>query len=226
MANIENPIVITNDLDGVHFYAPPPLGTTFRLLRGRWNLPEEVQAIQEYTPPVGLVNTTLARLSVLFHQYRPLRGDAIRGLQSFRDIGEAHGREVVFAALSGREKDKHDATRQALERAGYSKYFTHWLLNEGTSSVAWKEFQTRQLTEKGFTVVHLEDDLRAGLCVARVNQQFNEGDKVLVYLLKNLSNHPRLMRRAGIELPQNLVPVRNFQEASQDFAQRLALGSL
>lgn len=224
MANTERPIIITSDLDGVHFYAPPPIVTTLRLLRGRLSLPEEAQAIQEYVPPVGLVNTALAKLSVLFHQYRPLKPEAIRGLQRFREVGEAHEREIVFAALSGREKDKHDVTLRVLERAGYSEYFSQWLLNEGVSSVAWKEFQTRKLTDQGYTVVHLEDDLRAGLCVARVSQESEGDNKVLVYLLKNLSNNPILIRRARVNIPTNLILVRNLREATNHFDRLLSLG--
>jgi hypothetical protein len=226
MANTERPIVVTNDLDGVHFYTPPPLDTTLRLLRGKLSLPEEVQAIQEYIPPAGFVNTILARLFILFHQYRPLIPGALRGLQRFREVGDTHGREVVFAVLSGRKKDKHGVTLRILERAGYSQYFTQWLLNEGDSPVVWKEFQTRRLVDQGYSVVHLEDDLRAGLCVARAGNQFGEDHRVLVYLLKNLSNHPRLLRRAGITIPGNLVSVGNFQEACEDFDKRLSSGAL
>lgn len=226
MPQAERSIFVTNDLDGVHFYAPPPLGTTVSLLRGRLSLPEEVYTVGEYIHPEGTLAQGAARLSVFFHKYRPLKAAAIKGLQGFKEIGDIHQREVLFAALSGRERDKHELTRTALGKAGYDAYFSRWLLNEGNSSAAWKEFQTRKLTEEGLTVVHLEDDLRAALCVARVNKQFGEDSRVLVYLFKNLSNHPYLLQRAGIELPSNVRVVSSFKEANQDFDQRLSLRSL
>lgn len=222
MAETEKrPVIITNDLDGVHFYAPPPLGTMFRFSKGRWIPPKEVHTVKEYTHPVGALARGMAQLSVLFHQYRPLKPEAIRGLAGFKAIGEAHQREVSFAALSGREKDKHELTKAVLIKAGYGAYFSRWLLNEGNSSAAWKEFQTRKLTREGLHVVHLEDDVRAAWGVARVNQSFDGDTRVLVYLFRNASNDPCLLQRAGLVLPDNIQLVRTFHEANQDFNQRL-----
>lgn len=49
MPSTERGIVFTNDLDGVHFKAPPPLKTTLRLLRGNTSLPEVGTPAGEYT---------------------------------------------------------------------------------------------------------------------------------------------------------------------------------
>ncbi len=219
MNNVEKPIAITNDLDGVHLWAPPPLQTFLRLLTRKWCLPEEVGTLQESIPPVGsvdmVIETVKYRLSMLFRQYEWLKPEGVIGLKGFSEVGKKHGRDLTFFALSGRETGKNDATKLAFEEAGYGQYFSpSWLLNKGINAVAWKELQARRLAERGYTVIHLEDDLLPALCVARVDQCY-------VYLLENLSNHPKLLQWAGVNLPDNLIPVGNLQEAVKDFDQRL-----
>ncbi len=218
MNNVEKPIAITSDLDGVHLWAPLPLKTFLRLLARKWCLPEEV-GTQESIPQVGFVDmvseTIKYRLSMLLGQYKWLKPEGIVGLKGFSEVGKKHGRDLTFFALSGRETGKNDATMLAFEEAGYGQYFSRpWLLNEGINGVAWKEWQARKLANQGYTVIHLEDDLLPALCVARVNQCY-------VYLLENSSNHPKLLQRAGVNLPDNVIPVRNFQVAVEDFDQRL-----
>lgn len=222
MPTAERGIVFTNDLDGVHFKAPPPLKTTLSLLRGNFSLPEIGKPIGEFTPGEGWRGAIFSKWSILFHQMRPTKGDALKGLEAFRQAAEIHQRQLRVAALSGRERDKHDMTRRKLQHSGHERYFTDLYLNQGRSSIGWKESVVRQLIEEGLNVVHIDDDLRAGLCIARINEQYAGEPRVLVYVLRNLSNHPRLLKKAGIRLPNNLLIVRSFKEAADDFVARLS----
>jgi len=40
-------------------------------------------------------------------------------------------------------------------------------------------------------------------------------------MIRNISNHPRLLEWARIEIPNNLLFVRSFKEAAVDFSARL-----
>lgn len=226
MPTSERGIVFTNDLDGVHFKAPIPLKTTLRLLRKDNSLPEVGSPVGDYTLPEGWKGMLFSRWSIFFHQIRPINRDALEGLAIFRQAAEEHQRQLAIAALSGRELDKHAMTQQRLLQTGHMEHFTDLHLNQGKSSSGWKESVVRNLTEGGLNVVHIDDDLRAGLCIARVNDEYPDEERVLVYMMRNLSNHPRLLRRAGIETPDNLVFVHSFREAAVDFSQRLDEGKL
>lgn len=167
--------------------------------------------------PDGWRGVLYSRWSVFFHQVRPINRDALEGLAIFKQAAEKHQRQIAMAALSGREIDKHQMTQQRLLQSGHMEYFTDLHLNQGRSSSAWKESVVRTLTG-GLNVVHIDDDLRAGLCIARVNEEYPDEERVLVYMMRNMSNHPRLLKRAGVETPNNLVFVQSFREAATDFA--------
>ncbi len=226
MSTQERGIVFTNDLDGVHFKAPIPLKTTLRLLRRDNSLPEVGSPVGDYALSEGWREMLFSRWSIFFHQISPINKDALEGLAIFRQAAEEHQRQLAIAALSGRKVDKHAITRQRLLQTGHMEYFTELHLNQGRSSSGWKESVVRGLTEGGLNVVHIDDDLRAGLCIARVNDEYPDEERVLVYMMRNLSNNPRLLRRAGIETPDNLVFVHSFREAATDFAERLTEGKL
>src|SRR5258708_1061983 len=217
MGRSERGIVFTNDLDGVHFRAPLPIKTAIRIAR-RFPLPESGAKIGEYSPH-GIKEVTLSRISIFMHSRRPVNRGGLEGLGLFKDAAERNQRDLKFAALSGRESDKHKMTVDRLRKSGHMDYFTDLFLNQGARGIPWKEFVIRGLLEEGQKVVHIDDDPRAGICVARI-----DAENVLVYLLRNLSNHPRLLKRFMGELPPNLVLVQNFRKASEDFDKRLSEG--
>lgn len=168
MSTVEKRIVFTNDLDGVHFKAPPPLKTIFRLLQGDLSIPPENSPVGEYSPAKGCLKILSSRWSVFFHQIRPLKRDALEGLELFRQTAETYQRQLQFAALSGREQDKHAMTEARLQQAGYMQYFDRLFLNQGRNSSAWKESVVRQLVQEGLNVVHIDDDLYSALCFAEL----------------------------------------------------------
>ncbi len=219
MSPPERGIVFTNDLDGVHFKAPPPFRTAIRIARHA-PLPKPNGEIGEYLPH-GIKEIALSRLSVYMHSRRSVNKVALEGLGLFKEIAERNQRDLKFAALSGREPDKHAMTEDRLRKSGHMDYFTDLFLNQGSRGIPWKESVIKGLLEKGQKVVHIDDDPRAGICIARI-----DGDNVLVYLTRNLSTHPTLLKRFMGELPPNLVLVRNFREAAIDFSQRLSEGRL
>lgn len=221
MSSTEREIVFTNDLDGVHFKVLPPIKTTQQLLRRNLTLPEVNSSIEEYRLPEGWKGFLFSRLSLFYHSLSPVNKDAFKGLEMFRQAAEEHERQLKFAAVSGREIYKHPMTHQRLEKTGHMKYFSDLYLNQGRSASGWKETVVRRLTQNGLNVVHIDDDLRAGLCVARVNNHYPDEERVLVYIMRNISNHPRLLRRSRIEIPNNLLFVRSFREAAVDFTARL-----
>lgn len=219
----ERKIVFTTDLDGVLFKAPPPLKTTLRLLRGDFPLPAEGNPTDEPHFANSRLGTLLSRWSSFFHQIRPIRPEALAGLELFRQIAEVYQRELRIVALSGRGIDKQAMTEKRLRESGHLQYFDSLFFNHGISSSGWKESVVRKFVKEGAVVVHIDDDLSDGLCLTRINQ--NDG-RVQVYILRNLSNHPRLLKRAGVQIPDNLLLAGSFQEAANDFEKRLNEGSL
>lgn len=131
-------------------------------------------------------------------------------------IAAEHQREIRFAALSGREQDKHRLTKTELEQAGYGQYFSEYLLNEGQRSAIWKYQKVKIKMEQGFSLVHLEDDLTPALLIGKLG--------ALVYLFENLSNHPLLLWMNQITLPSQVVPVKGFDQVVEDFRSRVSGG--
>ena len=209
-------IAITNDLDGVHVDAPVPFITLRRLVLRNYRLPEESFEVIPYASPSGVVGRSIEAITALTHRNRTINLEGIPGLQMLRETARDFHRHATFMALSGRVKPTHEVTYRELGPT-YNEFFTRWLLNEGNHSAEWKEYQARELTKEGFSVVHLEDDLNPALRMARV-------ENVLVYLFSNLSNHPKLLNWAGIELPTNVISVNNFETVNEDFRKRLLLG--
>ncbi len=224
MSPSERGIVFTNDLDGVHFKSPPPVRALLRLVRKDTELPELGRPVGEFKLPKGLRAVLGSRWSILFHQARPVDRSALAALGKFKRVAEEHNRDFKIAALSGREPDKHQMTREKLQTSGHMEFFSDLFLNEGKSATAWKEEVVQRILDQGLSVVHIDDDLRSGLCIARMGGTKPNDPRVLVYVLRNVSNHPRLIKRAGISLPQNLVLVSSFLEAALDFSNKLQEG--
>lgn len=222
MPSTERNIIFTNDLDGIHFRTFPPFKTTLRLLRRNLELPDVNPPVGEYNLPEGWRGVFFSKWSIFIHKISPVNRDALESLEIFKQAAGQNDRQLKFAALSGRETYKHAMTKQRLAQSGHMEYFTDLYLNQGRSSSAWKESAVRTLTKQGLNVVHIDDDLRAGLMVARVNNEYPGEDRVLVYVMRNISNHSRLLRRAQVEIPNNLLFVHSFKEAATDFAQRIA----
>lgn len=223
---LERELILSSDLDGVQFVAPPPLRTTRRLWQGDLALPlPEDDLIGEYRKPTSLAERFSSQWSIFFHQIRPIRQDGLEGLKFFRLAAEAQERNLSLVALSGREKDKHDMTEAKLNEAGYWEHFVCLFLNQGNKSARWKRLVVKTLVEEGLNVIHIEDDIRAGFHIASLAELYPEA-KIQVYVLRNLSNHPWLLKRAGVSLPNNLQLVNSFKEAAYDFAQKLDEGSL
>lgn len=208
---------MATDLDGVHFLAPPPMKTARRLLSGNFELPPvpPIEAPYQFFPG----KRGLSKLPVLLsHIPRPIKRGAKEGMDRFREIGQEYNRRIELVALSGRQRELHRFTAWRLERHGYR--FDDMYLSIATSSSAWKEHIVRSIEGK---VVVLEDDLTMGLRADRVNRDYPVDDpKVLVYLFNNISNHPLLLRRARVVLPENVIRVSTVNEAAFDFENRVA----
>lgn len=220
-------IVFTNDMDGVHFRSPPPLHTIFKLLRVQGGaLPAIVppyEAEMDLTVPHS---ERLKKLALAYHQRQKVKADARRGMDIIKAAAATQGRTLRFAILTGRMIYNDLVTEMQLRQAGYWDYFGEVYLNQGMRPISWKEAVARKIVGAGANVVHIDDDVRAGLCVARISQDYPGEGRVLVYVLRNLSSHPRLIKRAGLSLPDNLVMVDGFEAAAADFEKRLADGAV
>lgn len=219
MAQNERSLMVTSDLDGVQFHAPIPLGTTKQLLRGQLHLPGENEVFKPHLDPVGLWAVALSRLNTIFHEYRPVDKMGKAGLDRFKEVAEENNIDLTLAALTGRDGYMHTMTRRRLDHHGYGQYFDRYYLSDVKNSAGYKRRIVKELLQEDETrtVVHLEDDLRAALLVASTNP-----DRVLVYLKKNFSNRPFLLRRAKVTLPPNVVLVDDFVQAVEDYKSRIA----
>lgn len=215
---MERKFFVTSDLDGVQFHAPVPLATTFQLLKGRLVLPQEREVYPPDNHALGLAAIVKSIINSVYHEIRPVDRVGKDTLEWFRDIGFNYGIQISFAALTGRHgKYLQAMTMRKLRDTGYDEIFDRYYFADVKSSSGYKEKIVRELLKEDTEryVVYLEDDVRAALCVARTDHQ-----KVIVYLKNNLSNHPRLLKRANVELPSNVINVSNFDQAIDDFVSR------
>lgn len=229
MSKAERDIIITNDLDGVHFHAFPPMGTLLNLLiRGRITLPDAQTLPYSGSKSNNMVRNLLASADQLFHLYRPIKTNRVEVLDEMMAMAVHEGRNVGCVALTGREKHLQTATESVLKSNGYSRLFGNDLImNTGFDPALWKQLSVAELVKYGFNVVHIEDDLKAALSVARVNDLFGDERRVLVYLLRNPSNHPLLLKRAGLILPKNVIHIHNgFSSIPGDFSAKLQQGEV
>jgi hypothetical protein len=221
MNSSERKIVFTNDLDGVHFKVPPPFNTAQQLLRRRLTLPETDATFEKHNLPDRSGSFLFNKWTIFCHKISPVNKEALAGLEIFRQTAEENNRQLKIAALSGREKYKHPMTKKRLSKSGHMEFFSDLHLNQGGHSYAWKESVVKGLIEEGLSVVHIDDDLRSGLSVARVNEDYPDEERVFVYMLRNISNGPKLLKWSKVEIPSNMMFVRSFKEAASDFSERL-----
>jgi hypothetical protein len=226
MADQERGIVFTNDLDGVHFYGPPPWKSTRRFRSGNVELPPSGSPLGEYMPPTTWAGRMLNTCDLYFHQARPVRREALSGLADFQAAADEAGRELKIVALSGRDVSKHAMTRQRLLATRHMDYFSDTHLNTSDSASGWKEHVVREYTEAGHNVVHIDDDLWAGMRVAQVDADYPDEQRVVVYMMENISHHPKIVDRVKLALPENVVFVRSFRDAAKDFRDRLGTAEI
>lgn len=225
---IKRAIAHCDDVDGVHRDGPIPLGTAWKLLKGNIRLPHENSPLGEYKEPNHWVSLVTENLPILSHHRRSPKQGSLEGLSLFKQAAEENGHKIDFYALSGRKRNKHELTRKQLGEKGYEQYFeeNNFLLNQAESSTRWKEEMVKRLVNCGKSVVTIDDDIRAGLIEARVDSRKPEDPRVLVYVLKNLSNHEWLLNHAKVEIPSNLFLVETWEEAALDFVKKLEDGQL
>lgn len=220
MNQTELDIAFTHDMDGVHFlFAPPPVKTAFLLIRGRFQLPPPLTE----SPSENLCDIPSSRLSLriatLAHQSRPLRPNSIQTIDEINTIVCRHNRQIRHIVLSGRGPSLHEMTEMRLRNTGLKDKIPESRLNQSKSASGWKEWQVSRLLSEGYkTVIHIDDDLRPAMRIARL------GDNTLCYLVKNISNSPPLLRRGKVELPANIVPISSFQALVSDFNDRILSG--
>jgi hypothetical protein len=222
MSNKERDILVTHDLDGVYYVAPPPRDTFWSLfLKGNVPIPPRGVALDEQNGNYTFWSDLRDVGDAVLHAFKRTYPNAIKAAPTFRQFAQDSQRNISMAILSGRKSHLHEVTIYSLEKQGILGYFDFVHLNTGQSSSGFKEQKVREYALKGFNVVHIDDDLKAGLRIARVSEELPEDQKVLVYLIKNLSNHPLLLRRAGLKLPENIVPINNLKAILGDLEQRL-----
>lgn len=99
-------IVATIDIDGVLVHAPIPVQSAIALHRRTFSLPP---LIEPYVRRTSVLGRLTANVNVLYHRHRPVKPEALAGLQKFQLTAEALNRKISFAALSGREvHTRHD----------------------------------------------------------------------------------------------------------------------
>lgn len=214
----ERVIYFTNDADGVHRSGFSPV-TAFKMLARKLDIPNIPEVIPPYVANTGLMHRLEHWIHLQWHKSMPVIIDGARGIESFRVAARINERQLRTALLTGRELYKHDLTKEQFGSEPYK--FDELFLNPGIDSARWKGFKTAKLVAEGYNVVHIDDDLRAGLCVVGKNERQDGENRVLVYVVRNHILKDFMVKRSGLALPDNLVVVNNFQAASWDFNKRL-----
>lgn len=230
--NEAKPILILHDIDGTQnrlpflpFPSPPPLKSLFNLVRRRFRIPPVDELLKPAKPKRNLI---IRKLEHFWHGIRPFTKDSEKGLELLKEvIGEVSPiREIRQGVLSGRVPDLHELTRTQLRGSNrLGRYFDEGEIHLSTaaSSSGFKESvgdqKLREPNPVG-SLVLFEDDIAAAMRFARLQNKYTQ-QQVLVFLLGNISNHPLLLRWAGVKLPENVILVKSFQEGAKDLASRV-----
>lgn len=199
------------------------LGTAYELLIGRLSLPSTGVALKE----ARVKGNWKEALNTWFHTNRSLTKDSELGLADLVTLREAfRGRSISIETLSGRQPYLHSLTREQLEARIAAGYINGIRLNTSDSSSGFKEDEVIKEVKKGRNVVLVEDDAEAGLRVARVQEVCEEGQRVEVMMLDNLSNSDWLLSHAGIILPGNITRVPSFTHAAYVIRNKVFGGQL
>lgn len=214
-------VVFSSDLDGVVFDAPFPFKTYLDLVTGKFHLsnPLEdegvvaslgVSAVDRIRQPYVAANT-------YFHGKRPVKSDVAAGISNLGKIVEDFP-GIRTIALTGREgRYKYEMTKNRLEEGTNSFFGEDIFTSPGVGSSRWKEWVALKMVEDGKFFIHVDDDLKAALRIARVSDYYPNSTHV--YLINNKSNSPKLLKKAGIILPDNVERVANFNDAVLLFGQ-------
>lgn len=206
-------IVVLYDIDGTQNIAPPPFKTMFSLLTGKLTIPEFGRPLKP-AKPSGMVN-------LFWHQIRPFTEDSRVGLEIIQQAASETERTIRQVVLSGRDPGLHNMTRQQLHVIGRTECFDEICLSDVGSSSGFKESKAAEEVAKGHSVVLFEDDVAAALRVVRLQEKCQDGQVVWAYLLQNISNHPWLLRRGHLQLPNNIERVSSFQAGTNSLVARI-----
>lgn len=231
--NLEPVRLVTYDLDGVIAKAPIPGKTVLKLVTHTYSPPKLGKEYKPYKPNHSVIDVVVARL-ITPHERRALIPGVVEGLREFRAVAERQQVEIVQGVLSGRDMSLHDLTYKWLRDNGLlGEFFDEISLNTGKSSSLWKEIRTNRGVKRFRSVAHIDDDLKAAQRVGQINGQLfilEHGSikeaKVLSFLIRNGSNNPWLLRWAGVELAENVVPVQNIYEAARYYEKKLLNGEI
>lgn len=206
----ERKYIVTHDLDGVQVAAPPPLQTILKLFIGNLDLDKSSSKKKEIEQRNGLI----AAFATSWHTLRWSSAYSRQALELYYQVAQEFNVSLEMAALSGRERFMLQPTRFQL--GDKMDYLSDLYLNPGLNSAAWKEAKVTDFVDQGYFVIHEEDDLSAALRVARV-----DSSQVRVHLHKPWLYPKWLLNRAGVVVPNNVVPIRDFRESPADFRQLL-----
>ncbi len=160
------------------------------------------------------------------HLIRPFSENSRLGLEILQqqlaqeEKNKANGAKIRLAVLSGRDPDLHELTRRQLSNSGRGRYFDELSIYLSTvaSSSGYKEGIVESEIRKGNSVVVFDDDITAGIRTNRAG--------AFVYLIRNISNIPGLLRRANIDLPDTIRPVSSVLEGARDLTMRVNEGRI
>lgn len=208
----ESTTIINSDLDGVLIHAPIPFVTFMRLLSRTFDIPE----LEEQPDAVGQPDklTLKDRWSIFYHGIRPMKNEAVLQLCTIAKQMSLYSQPFSLRILSGRTPELHSLTRQQVTSSPVGRYLDQqagFLLNHFDSSSTWKEWSVKQMLTEDPTcnVIHIEDDVKAALRVARLDT-----DRVMVFLLDNRSNRETLLKKNQLEMPPNVIRVKNMSEVT------------
>lgn len=230
MTEYDRKIVATFDLDGPKMFYPtiiPPSRTAKELFQGELELPPRGILVPSRLPQSGLQHYLLALGTSIFHQIRPVNKEAVLSVYRLMHIAHnTYNREIECNVLTAREQDLWHVTEKKLQKEGLMEIFKEVHLNPGFTAASWKENKIESLIDSNpdldkTSYIHFDDDLRAGLSVARINERFPGEWKVISYVFRNFSNREFLLNRGKPREMRNLIFVDSFDEALHDIWQKI-----
>jgi len=207
-------------MDGIHFNAPFPTKTALMLLRGQKLIPDNFAEPEKIEAASGV----LTWLTTRHYSFRGFNSDGGIYLNMIKNARDAYKRNIKIAVLTGRRPELHMVTKRRVTQR-YEDSFDYFFMNNTSSASGYKESVARKILDGGNSMVHIDDDLRVALRIARASEEYSD-QQVVIYLKNNLSNGQWLLARAGVELPPNIIPVGSLRDAGVDFTRRVRLGKI
>lgn len=205
-------IEVAFDADGILCPAPFPL-SMYQLLFKAFSTEPKVKSgkVIKVKSLQNFGSNSLRKLNDFWHDIRPMDGQVLNNISTFKKEQEKLENKVIASVVSGRSDRLKEQTTQKIAKTGHPDLFNGGinLRPNKYSSPDWKSHRAKSNPNKADIYCHIDDDLRAAYQIA------SEAPKAHVFLVGygGLMTNGTLYKWNNIECPSNLHLVGSVAQA-------------